>query len=60
MANHNSDSKPLSDGIMLAIFLVLVSILYLVGDLFVLILGLIILTPIFAGAYNKAHEGDHH
>lgn len=60
MANHSSDSKPLSNGTMLLIFLILVAILYFVGDLFVLILGLLILTPIFAGAYNKAHEGDHH
>lgn len=53
-------SKPLSDGVMLVVFLIIAAILYFAGDLLTFIVGMIVLTPLFAGNYNKAHEGDHH
>ncbi|MCU0323844.1 MAG: hypothetical protein MUF45_01120 [Spirosomaceae bacterium] len=56
----NTHSKPLSDGTMLVIFLVLACILYFVGDLLTFIVGMIVLTPLFAGNYNKAHQDESH
>lgn len=59
MANH-SKSNRLPDWLMLVIFIVLMTILWVFGDLFVFILGAVILGLVFANNYDKAQADKHH
>lgn len=59
MANH-SKSNRLPDWLMLVIFIVLMTILWVFGDLFVFLLGALILGLVFANNYDKAHADEHH
>jgi hypothetical protein len=58
MTNH-SHSKRLPNWLMLLIFITLMTILWVCGDLFVFILGAIILGLVFANNYDKAHADEH-
>ena len=60
MAKH-SGSKPLPNWLTLVLFLLSMTILWVFGDLFVFILGLIFLGFTFANGYDRkqADEGHH-
>lgn len=45
--------------LMIVIFIAILAILAIFGDLFTFILGAIIQILVFAAGYNKKHLGDH-
>ncbi len=60
MAKH-SEPKRLPDWLTLAIFLLSMVILWVFGDLFIFILGLLVLGITFANGYNRSNaDGGHH
>lgn len=60
MAKH-SESKPLPSWLTLVIFLLCMTVLWVFGDLFVFILGLIFLGFTFANNYDrKPHTDEEH
>lgn len=57
---HTTDSTELSNGFYIALFLVLLLILGVFGDLFVFIIGLIGLSTMFASYFTSKSSGDGH
>ena len=57
MANQNNTS--LSSGTMLAIFVIIMIILFIFGDTFTFIVGLLIEGLVFSIGYNKVHISEH-
>ncbi len=61
MENAHTDSKEFSNGYYIAIFLILLLILAIFGDLFVFILGLIGVSVAFASYFSSKYSAeDHH
>jgi hypothetical protein len=60
MANHSDTSKPLPSWLMLVIFLAIMAVLWIFGDLFTFVLGLFIMGGIFASGYDKNPANHEH
>ncbi len=57
---HTTDSPELTNGFFIALFLILMIILGVFGDLFVFIVGLISLSTMFASYFSGKPSGDDH
>jgi len=57
---NSSSSKTLPSWFMLVLFLLLMTILWVFGDLFVLILGILVVGITFANGYNRSHADEGH
>ncbi|WP_337044113.1 hypothetical protein [Emticicia sp. 17c] len=55
-----SESKPLPNWLMLVIFLLIMTILWVFGDLFTFLLGLFIMALVFANGYDRTHADEGH
>ncbi|WP_435353735.1 hypothetical protein [Emticicia sp. SJ17W-69] len=60
MANHSNTSQPLPSWLMLVIFLAIMAVLWIFGDLFIFILGLLVMSIIFAGGYDRNPANHEH
>ncbi len=59
MANHSS-SQRLPDWLMLVIFLVIVAVLFFLGDTFTFVVGLLVMIGVFASGYNNNPANHEH
>ncbi len=59
MANH-SDAQRLPDWLMVLIFVVLMAVLWICGDKFTFVLGLLVLIGVFAKGYNDNPANHEH
>lgn len=57
---HTTDSAELTSGFYIALFLILLIILGIFGDLFVFIVGLIGLSTMFASYFTSKSSGEGH
>jgi hypothetical protein len=60
MANHSDTSKSLPSWLMLVIFLAIMAVLWIFGDVFTFVLGLFIMIGIFASGYDKNPANHEH
>lgn len=58
---HHTEPSKLPNWLMLLIFLIIMAVLFFLGDTFTFILGLLVMSIIFAGGYdrNPANHGHH-
>jgi hypothetical protein len=59
MANH-SESHRLPDWLMLVIFIAILAVLFIFGDLFTFIIGILVMSGIFASGYDKNPANHEH
>ncbi|WP_394993743.1 hypothetical protein [Emticicia sp.] len=57
---HHSDSQKLPNWLMLVIFITIMTVLFIFGDLFTFIIGIFIMAGIFAGGYDKNPANHEH
>ena len=50
---HHSEPQKLPSWLMLLIFLIIMTVLFFLGDTFTFIVGLIVMLIIFAGGYDR-------
>lgn len=58
MSTNNTQNE-VPSWLMIAIFILILAVLAVFGDLFTFILGALIQIFVFAAGYNKKHLGDH-
>ncbi|PLK45683.1 MULTISPECIES: hypothetical protein [Emticicia] len=56
----SSAPQPLPSWFMLVLFILIMTILWVFGDLFVFILGLLVVGITFANGYNRSHADEGH
>ncbi|AFK01989.1 hypothetical protein Emtol_0838 [Emticicia oligotrophica DSM 17448] len=59
MANHSNPSR-LSDGVMVLMYLLILTVLWFFGDLFTFIVGLLVISGVFASGYNNNPANHEH
>lgn len=54
-----ANTTKLSNGVMLTVFLVILLVLWIFGDLFTFVVGFLIESLVFANAYDRANTAAH-
>jgi energy-coupling factor transporter transmembrane protein EcfT len=57
---HHSEPQKLPSWLMLLIFLIIMAVLFFLGDTFTFILGLLVMAIIFAGGYDRNPANHEH